>query len=286
MADGGSLINFGDITKPATVLIEKISDAIGGLYYPYQIRRIAKAEAEAEKIRVLAGVEITEIQERGLLRLIKEEGNKQRNIEQITKLSLQDLRENAKPQEIDNDWLVNFFDKCRLVSNTEMQSLWARLLAGEANQPGTFSKRTIQFVSTIEKSDANLFTSLCTFAFFLENEFVIFIHDIDDHFYSDKGINFTTLTHLDDIGLITFNHITQFSSTELKKTVRLTYFGMPLIIEFPNEQDTTLDIGPVILTKIGQELASVCGATKSDEFLQYKRSEWQRKGYLISSPMR
>ncbi|MCH7573175.1 MAG: DUF2806 domain-containing protein, partial [Planctomycetes bacterium] len=36
-------------------------------------------------------------------------------------------------------------------------------LAGEANNPGTFSKRTIGFLGDLEKSEANLFTRLCGF---------------------------------------------------------------------------------------------------------------------------
>ncbi len=31
------LAKLGDLTKPATVLIEKISDAVGGVFKPYQI---------------------------------------------------------------------------------------------------------------------------------------------------------------------------------------------------------------------------------------------------------
>ena len=34
---------------------------------------------------------------------------------------------------MEEDWIANFFDKCRIVSDSEMQSLWARVLAGEAN---------------------------------------------------------------------------------------------------------------------------------------------------------
>jgi hypothetical protein len=52
---GGGLVSLEGLTKPATVLIEKISDAIGTLYRPRQIVREARAEAEAEKIKALAG---------------------------------------------------------------------------------------------------------------------------------------------------------------------------------------------------------------------------------------
>jgi hypothetical protein len=43
MSDSNALINL-DLAKPATVLIEKIAEAMGGSFRPYQLKRIAKAE--------------------------------------------------------------------------------------------------------------------------------------------------------------------------------------------------------------------------------------------------
>jgi len=62
-----ALINFGELSKPATVLIEKISEAVGGIFKPYQIKRVARAEAEVSKIKVQADIEISEIQQRAFM---------------------------------------------------------------------------------------------------------------------------------------------------------------------------------------------------------------------------
>jgi hypothetical protein len=56
-----ALVKVEGLTKPATVLIEKISDAVGGIFKPYQIIRVAKAEAEAERIRAESQIEITDL---------------------------------------------------------------------------------------------------------------------------------------------------------------------------------------------------------------------------------
>jgi hypothetical protein len=34
MGDSGALINIGELAKPANTLVEKISDAIGGIFKP------------------------------------------------------------------------------------------------------------------------------------------------------------------------------------------------------------------------------------------------------------
>lgn len=283
MNDMSSLVNLGDLTRPATVLIEKISDAIGGAFLPYQIKRVAKAEAEAEKIKALANIEISEIQRRALVRLIEEEGKKQENIEDITAQALPGLQEDAKPEDIENDWLANFFEKCKLISDKEMQSLWARLLAGEANKPGTFSKRTVEFIHDMDKSDAQLFTNLCSFGWFIR-EVIPLIYDETHEIYKRRDITFASLKHMDDVGLVTFQSL-GFRSQGHGKFATLFYYGAPINIEFQGEENNDLKLGKVLLTKVGQELAPICGSAKSEEFIDYVIEEWHKLGYITSCPL-
>ena len=73
MGDSNSLINLGDWGKPANTLIIKISDAIGGIFKPYQITRVAQAEARAEMIRATTDLKVTELQRRAIRRFFMEE---------------------------------------------------------------------------------------------------------------------------------------------------------------------------------------------------------------------
>jgi hypothetical protein len=282
MSDTNSLISLGDFTKPATVLIEKIAEAVGGGFRPYQIKRVAKAEAEAEKIKAIAGLEISEIQQRALVRMIGEEGKKQKNIEDIAAEALPKLNEDAKPEDIENDWLANFFEKCKLISDKEMQSLWASLLAGEANKPGTFSKRTVEFTHDMDKSDAQLFTNLCSFGWYSGQVFPL-VYDESNEIYAQKGITFASLKHLDDIGLVTFQSIGGFRLQGLGRSTTMFYYGAPINIEFQNAEKNDLQLGKVLLTKVGQELGPICGSVKSETFMDYVVNEWSKLGYVPSS---
>src|SRR5258708_26000038 len=131
-----SLINVGDWSKPANPLIEKISDAIGAVFKPGQIIRVAEAEAIVDRIRTTAEIERTERLQRAAIRFLAEETKKQENIESIISKALPEVSEQAKPEQVEDDWIANFFDKCRLISDEDMQKLWAKLLSGEANSPG------------------------------------------------------------------------------------------------------------------------------------------------------
>lgn len=185
----GSLVNIGELSKPATVLVERISDAVGGFFKPYQIERVARAEAEAAKIRAKTEVEISELQERAINRFVAEEAQKQKNIEDIGTKALAGVQESADPEEVEDDWIVNFFDKCRLISDEEMQDLWARVLSGEANQPGSYSKRIVNFLSSMGTHDARQFTNLCRFAIDMDEPFP-FIYDLNDPIYQEADVNF------------------------------------------------------------------------------------------------
>lgn len=283
MTEGTSLINLGDISKPATVLIEKISEAIGGYFRPYQIRRVAKADAEAQIIEAQAQIEVTDLQRRALIRFVGEEARKQDNMEKITQKALPHLNESSKPEDIEDDWIANFFDKCRIVSDEEMQSLWAKVLAGEANSPGAYSKRTVNLLGSLDKTDAHLFTSLCGFGWFLGNV-VPLVFDEQQAIYNDQGIHFNALTHLDSIGLVNFGAVTSFSRLKLPKRVAVLYHGTVLVLEFQQEKDNSLGIGKVLLTAAGQQLAAICGSKTVEGFQDYVVQRWINEGIAVSSP--
>lgn len=286
MNEGGSLINLGELSKPATVLIEKIAEATGGVFRPFQIRRVAQAEADAEIIKASAKIEIADLERRALQRFIHEEAKKQSNIESITQKALPAIEEKARPEKIENDWLTNFFDKGRLISDEQMQVLWSKVLAGEANSPGHYSKRTVNLLASFDKKDAELFNALCSFVWYLEEQPIPMIYDRcigNDEIYTQAGITHSSLRHLETIGLINFEtSLNTFGKFNLPSQVELTYFGIRMCIKFQKPENNTLDQGKVAFTKNGQELASVSSATARDGFKDYVLMRWKHLGYIAS----
>ena len=279
-SSSNSLINLGDLSKPADTLIKKVSDAVGGFFAPYQVKRMAKAEAEAAMIKEQSETEITDLHRRAVHRWIEEEAQRQKNMEDITAKALPQLDENATPDSVENDWIVNFFDKSRIVSDNEMQELWSRVLAGEANTPGTYSKRTVNFLSDLDKADADLFTKLCGFGWMVGNV-VPLVFDFQAEIYNNHGIDFNGLSHLESIGLIQFNSIGDLVRRNLPKKFVVLYYGKPLALEMPKDASSNLGIGKVRLTKIGQELAPICGSRPVEGFRDYVVDQW--KQYLPKS---
>ncbi len=267
--------HVGDISKPADTLIRKVSKAVGGVFAPYQIKRIAKAEAEAAIIKAQTEIQITDLHRRAMHRFIEEEAERQKNIEDITAKALPQLAEGARPDAMEDDWVTNFFDKSRIVSDTQMQDLWSRVLAGEANAPGTYSKRTVNFLSDLDKIDAELFSKLCGFGWAIGNV-VPLVFDVQADIYNRNGISFNSLSHLESIGLIQFNNIAGFTRLKLPKKFVVHYYGRPLSLEMAKDADNNLELGNALLTKTGAGLAPICGSRPVDGFWEYVQDKWKQ----------
>lgn len=279
-----SLIDLGNLSKPADTLVKKVSRAVGGLFEPRQIRRVAKAKADATLIEAEARIQITDLERRAMHRRIEEDARHQQNMESIVGRAIRQLNDDAKPDtnpdDMDDDWIANFFDKCRIVSDGDMQTLWSKVLAGEAGKPGTYSKRTVNFLSEMDKNDAELFTKLCGFAW-MSGSIVPLIFDYEANIYNNNGINYNALTHLDSIGLATFSGVGTISKIDLPKKFTIAFYGKPLALKMPEDSDNTLDLGYVQFTRIGRELAPICGSKPVAGFYEYVKEHW--KQYLPES---
>lgn len=296
-------IDLGDLSKPATVLIEKISAAVGALFQPYQVVNLAKAEAEAEQIRAESRIEVGDLERRAVHRWLREEAKRQKNMESITSLALPQLREDSKPEILGDDWISHFFEKSRLISDEGMQRLWSAVLAGEANAPGAFSKSTLNVLAALDKSDAELFTRLCWFAWQIEGFQKAMLKGGDttkrelhlvpvvfgspggawySEIYTRCGINYSSLNHLRTLGLVYFD-ADGFWWHPLPQTTTVFYFGRPLEVHFermnypmaPKADEYSIPVGHALLSRAGQELAELCHPEAVDGFFEYVTTCWK-----------
>jgi hypothetical protein len=101
----------------------------------------AEARAEVAKIEKQSELDILQL-ERAKVRISNQVMREQQNIEEIILKALPLLSEaTAKPDEIQNDWIFNFFNKAQQFEDQDMQALWAKILA--ANQEASLVKQSI-----------------------------------------------------------------------------------------------------------------------------------------------
>lgn len=274
LEDGNLLRSVASLGKSAVSLLKIIADVVGMRYEHKHIVKVAKAKQEAAITDAETKIYIEELMEER-----RRYNQNKRNI--ITK-SLPQLDESAAPENMDIDWIVNFFDRCRLVSDDQMQTLWANILAREAMQPGSYSRRTVNLVASMDKHDADLFTALCGFCWGSDGMRAPAIHEFYHRVFANGGIDYMALRHLDDIGLINLRFGNQpFAEHKLPNSITLSYFDRKLALRHDQESihgsgGYKLDWGGVSLTGAGEQLERICGAVPVPGFFDYMRSEWKK----------
>lgn len=257
--------NLGEAPK---LLIEKLSSGAGLLYGPTNILRLAKANSAAQTIELKGN-----IQRDGMLRNHQSkvaQVEREQNIKYaIANAAINDLPEDANVKELDEDWVAYFFESCCTFSDKKMQSMWSRMLKMEATTPGSFSKRTIDFVRTMSKGEAELITLLCQFIWVIDGENVLMTVDHDKlKVYSTHGLSHVNMKHLVTIGLLAevlnVNETIRFE----KNAVRTSYFDGVVDVAFEGKR-RSIRRGYKLLTEVGKELVPICSATPNHEFFDF-----------------
>ena len=273
-------------TATGVALVNKISDAIGWYATPHQVIRMASAEARAELIRARArdesaNAELTELFQRAEFRSALEQAIEQANLEEIILKALPHLRESANPQAMDNDWIKNHLEKSRHVSDDEIQEWWARILAGEANKPGSYSKRAVNILSDLEKTEAQVFSNLCNFVWNFDDAPVPLILDTSHAIYTDSGINHGSCVYLDELGLVNYTPPIQ-SYTQVEEGQIVSYHDQRIELkELTNRRG--LGIGQVTFSISGTQLYSLCDTKPVEGFVDYTLGVWQSQGVSLAT---
>lgn len=300
MSDGKSLIDLSKLSEPATVLIEKISNAVGIIYEPTRIVKLAQAQAHADLIKYNSQRTLSELEKRALSSMLAKEARKQENIETITAHAIQSLPKDATPDDINDDWLSYFFSHCETVSDSDMQRVWGELLARESDKARSFSKKTISILSTLESSDAEDFVKLCQFKIEHHSSSELAVFNVEDSIYRESGVNFGVALHLQSLGLIHYSG-TGFAIS-LSKELELapddedhyiyksSYFDTPLEYSFPvmGEDDLSndnpqLSTGCINFTGAGEEIARICDTQPNQNFIEYYGKALKKRGIKLTS---
>jgi Protein of unknown function (DUF2806) len=279
MAETNPLMtDLAGLSKPLCKLIDAVRDGIGTLYEPRGIRQKAKADAEAAVFLAEGRGKAMDLEARTRERILAREAKRQKNIEAILEKTEKELPETASEEPVAEDWTARFFDECKDVGNEELQRLWAKLLAGEIERPGSFSLRTLALVKVLRKEDADLFTRFCSCCWMIGGSMSSLVFENDGAF-DPSDLSFEQLTHLQTLDLIRFESLTGFSlnfKTALTRAMLpAIYYGKHYLLTMP-EGVKQLDTGKVMLTFIARELAPVAGSQPDEQYRTRMIEKWRQ----------
>ena len=182
----------------------------------------------------------------------------------------------APEQKLDSDWLRRWRDIVGEVSSEDLQQLWGRLLAGEVKSPGRHSLRTLDIIRNISSDDAKLVAKLAPYAI---NGFIWREHGISEHL-ERAGLTFNDLLYLEEIGIITGTAGTisnTWSSQNEPFNVRIITGNLGLLAKNPSIQ-LSVEIRGMMLTRAGQQLLELCEVVADLEFLRSLGQQFTQRG--------
>lgn len=84
----------------------------------------------------------------------------------IEKLS-DDIDDIKAPSE---EWLSRFFEEAKHVSKREIQEIWARILAGELEEPDSIPIKLLRVVAEMDEDQAETFNRICNYTVLVYNQ--------------------------------------------------------------------------------------------------------------------
>lgn len=186
------------------------------------------------------------------------------------------------PDSIGHGWFLRWEDGAGSESDAEMQEVWGRILAGELEQPGSFSKRTLSIVSDMGRDDAESFRVFCSLcaggvdgAGVGQPTIPLLFLDGGGTSYNDGALSYREASRLEALGLVRTGVGTRF---EAAGRVILCIGGTSYRVV----GDGGLSIGDAGLTVYGEELSRLCEIGSADGLLAASIRELGTKGLGLS----
>lgn len=285
--------------KPIEKLIEVVSNAIGTLYEPRQLVRIARAEAEAERIKAIEGAkteallannderyaELSAIEKR----IVAKESKRQNNINNVVAITAQSLKDDkdVSSEPVSPDWTTRFFDIAQDISDEAMQDLWGRILAGEVKRPKSYSLRTLDVLKNITREEAELFEKAAQYVLY-DGSYYLY------HFSEGKEeycpLEYADIAHLIEIGLVqSGTDITQnYYHRDSDVPQHTLFYAEQYVAFFEIPSKLTQISFPIFqLTKVGSELYKLISIKPNMDFFEQmlqcimKRNRFENNGINI-----
>ena len=220
-----------------------------------------------------------------------QERKRQLNIEAVVNKAAMQLGDDlVADSEPDHDWTARFFTEVQDVTSEDLQSLWAKVLAGEVRRAKSTSIRTLSILKNIEQGTARLFTKFCSTCVFLSPGEGVMLDarvpslggNAAQNSLEAHGLNFGNLNVLNEHGLIIADYNSWFdyqicinlpiqAALKTPPPLRCVPFmfqnhNWALIPTNQRQSSNGFKLSGVALTRAGQELSKIVDLQPMNDF--------------------
>lgn len=165
---------------------------------------------------------------------------------------------------IDHSWFLKWSDCASEQSDDEMRVIWGNLLAGELEQSGSYSKRTMSVLADMSLDDANAFSELCSTCVYTcagntvstERPHIILVEDKTGQTFNNGLFNYSKRSQLESLGVID-SSIRSFFTLHPGESNSFVVGDRLVTARNDTDSDKEFSASPV-LTKTGLELSRLC----------------------------
>ena len=174
------------------------------------------------------------------------------------------------------------------IDDEERRTWWARLLAGEIQQPETYSLRTLAVMDTLSTKEAKLFKKLCDYVWNPDNPVLMLPPDKSALWKPD----FSQATMLQSISLAMFSGVADYNwgtsdegaedkiARQLPMRLIMTFKSDRYLIESSENKPMRLRCGKLYFTEIGQEMYRLTMPNYPQSYRDEMVDEW-RQSYTV-----
>lgn len=182
-------------------------------------------------------------------------------------------------RDLDEDWLFAWRDLAGKVSTEDLQRLWGSVLAGEVKTPGRYSIRTLEFLKTLSKAEAEMISTLASYV--IDGR----IARGQDAYLASKGLKFDNLMVMQELGVVAgveaIGLMTTYKSIVQTKFIRaLVSHSKALIVEH-DDPSKALEFEVYMLTEVGKQVLGLGSFQPDVEYMRLVGQEFVKKGFSV-----
>jgi Protein of unknown function (DUF2806) len=257
---------------------------------------LARADAEAEARPITPSARIQrdvdsaaalhreQREQRAQRRFLADAVRHQDNIEAITVEAIERVIEQSgedktvqPTQELSPDWMAEFFDMCKNVADAKMRALWGRVLAGQAQQPGSFSIRSLLSLKTLLADEAEQFRLAVNLCF---NRHVIFRGN-DSTAALPFGVSYGNFLVLSAAGLLAPAADAGLTLGNAGEVVVIYYEPYVLVFKRSAYPFVPMHIPIWSLSAVGRELATLINVEHNWDYVRRLMAHQQPAGWEL-----
>jgi hypothetical protein len=165
------------------------------------------------------------------------------------------------------------------VSTEDLQKLWGSVLAGEVKAPGKYSIRTLEFLKTLSKAEAEMISKLAGYV--IDGR----IDRDQEKYLESNGLSFSWLLQMQELGVVSgveaLGLNTKYKSVKEGRFINvLVSHNKALIVEH-EDFSKVLEFKVYKLTNIGKQVLGLGSFEPDIEYLRLVGKEFATKGFSV-----